>query len=172
MANFKYSSSQIKGLSNSSIANNENNDCFVRALAAATDTNYDTAHKVVSTVFKRTPKKGTKNLQIYGGLKEAEKTGLTIGDDSFKVEVLTKSDTKNIYKLHGELVYRKKTVKSFIKDHPKGRFILTVSKHAFAVIDGVLVDNEGEEFRPTRKVDGAYKFKSTSSKGKQLSLFE
>ncbi len=35
----------------------------------------------------------------------------------------------------------------------------------------MLVDNQGEEFRPTRKVDGAYKIMSTSNVGKQLSLF-
>ena len=31
----------IKGIQQSKIAKNENNDCFVRALAAATDQDYD-----------------------------------------------------------------------------------------------------------------------------------
>ena len=48
---------------------------------------------------------------------------------------------------------------------------MTVSKHAFALIDGKLVDNKGEEFRPTRKVDGAYSIVKPNLYGKQLQLW-
>ena len=63
-------------------------------------------------------------------------------------------------------------LKSFIKDNPKGNYIVTVSKHAFALKDGKLIDNKGEEFRPTRKVDGAYKINKPVSKNVQLNLFQ
>ena len=58
----------IKGLSNSQIAKNETNDCFVRALAAATGQDYDTAHKVASIDFNRDHKKGVSitDLGYYG----------------------------------------------------------------------------------------------------------
>ena len=161
----------IKGIQQSKIAKNENNDCFVRALAAATDQDYDTTHEVVKTKFDRKSKKGTENLMITTQMLKAEEEGLKIGDIKYSVKVLGKSRTHNTYKLYGEHIQRKKTVKSFIKDNPKGNYILTVSKHALAIIDGKLVDNKGEEFRPTRKVDGAYKINKPVSKNVQLKLF-
>ena len=103
-------------------------------------------------------------------MKEIEESGIAIGDVIAKVKVLKGLDIKNRYKLYGELVDRKKTVKSFIKDHPKGNYIVTVSKHAFALKDGKLIDNKGEELRPTRKVDGAYEILLPKD-SIQLSLF-
>ena len=147
---------EIKGYSNSAIAKSEKNDCFVRALAAGFEISYNDAHAIAKDRFKREDKKGTKNEYIVSGMKEIEESGIAIGDVIAKVKVLKGLDIKNRYKLYGELVDRKKTVKSFIKDHPKGNYIVTVSKHAFALKDGKLIDNKGEEFRPTRKVDGAY----------------
>ena len=165
-------SSSIKGIKNSEIAKNENNDCFVRALAAATDMDYDTTHQEVKEQFGRVNKKGTENHMIIGQMLNAEENGLLIGDKKFSVKVLGKARTHNTYKLYGDLIKRKKTVKSFIKDNPKGSFVVTVSKHALAVVDGKLVDNKGEEFRPTRKVDGAYKINKPVSKNVQLNLFQ
>ena len=165
-------SSSIKGIKNSEIAKNENNDCFVRALAAATDMDYDTTHQEVKDQFGRKNNKGTENHMIIGQMLNAEENGLVIGDKRFSVNVLGKARTHNTYKLYGELIKRKKTVKSFIKDNPKGSFILTVSKHALAIVDGKLIDNKGEEFRPTRKVDGAYKINKPVSKNVQLNLFQ
>ena len=164
--------STIKGITNSEIAKNENNDCFVRALAAATDMDYDVTHKEVKDQFGRVNKRGTENHMIIGQMFNAEENGLVIGDKRFSVKVLGKARTHNTYKLYGNLIDRKKTVKSFIKDNPKGSFVVTVSKHALAIVDGKLIDNKGEEFRPTRKVDGAYKINKPVSKNVQLNLFQ
>ena len=166
----KYSSKEIKGYNSSKIAKGEKNDCFVRALAAATEVDYDTSHEFVQKTFKRKPKKGTENHQIVKAMAGFQEEGMNIGSKSFKVNVLPKSRITNTYKLYGELVDRKKTVKSFIKDNPKGTFVVGVSKHAFTVKDGVLIDNVGEEFRPTRKVDMAYKI-ALSNQPIQLKLF-
>ena len=163
-------SKEIKGYSNSKIAKSENNDCFVRALAAGFEISYNDAHAIAKERFNRPDKKGTKGHEIVSGMKKIQEEGLVIGDVIAKVKVLKGLDIKNRYKLYGELIDRKKTVKSFIKDHPKGNYIVTVSKHAFAVKDGKLIDNKGEEFRPTRKVDGAYKI-SLPTDTIQLSLF-
>ena len=62
-------------------------------------------------------------------------------------------------------------VKSFIKDNPKGTFIVGVAGHAFTVKDGTLIDNADEKFRPTRKVTSVFQLKSKRSEAKQLSLF-
>ena len=163
-------STSIKGIKSSEIAKSENNDCFVRALAAATDQDYDTTHELVRTKFGRKSKQGTKNLMITTQMLKAEDEGLKIGDIEYSVRVLGKTRTHNRYKLYGEHIMRKKTVKSFIKDNPKGSFVVTVSKHALAIVDGKLIDNKGEEFRPTRKVDGAYRI-YRDNKVKQLRLF-
>ncbi len=164
-------SSSIKGISSSKIAKKEKNDCFVRALAAATDQDYDTAHEVVKSTFGRKAKKGTNNLDIVTQMLKAEKDGLKVGKTDYRVNVLGKYRITNCYKLHGQIIDRKKTVKSFIQDNPKGNYIVTVSKHAFALKDGKLIDNKGEEFRPTRKVDGAYKIVNPNNVSKQLTLF-
>ena len=55
------------------------------------------------------------------------------------------------------------------KDKPNGTYMVLVSKHAFTIKDGTLIDNHGEEWRPTRKVLGAYQI-SPVSKEVQLSL--
>jgi hypothetical protein len=161
---------EIKGYSNSEIAKSEKKDCFVRALAAGFEIGYNDAHAIAKDRFKRKDKKGTRNEYIVSGMKEIEESGIAIGDVIAKVKVLKGLDIKNRYKLYGELIDRKKTVKSFIKDHPKGNYIVTVSKHAFALKDGRLIDNVGEEFRPTRKVDGAYEILLPKD-STQLSLF-
>jgi hypothetical protein len=103
-------------------------------------------------------------------MKKLEDSGFTIDNKEFKIKVLPKSRVTNSYKLYGEIIHRKKTVKSFIKDNPKGTFVLGVSQHAFTIKDGQLIDNIGEEFRPTRKVQSAFKI-SSEDKEVQLSLF-
>jgi len=163
-------SKEIKGYSNNKLAMSETNDCFVRALAAGFDINYNKAHELAKERFKRPDKKGTKNSHIIEQMAFIEKDGLEINGVRATVRVLDGLDIKNRYKLKGEIIDRKKTVKSFIKDHQKGTYIVTVSKHAFVVKDGNLIDNFGEEFRPTRKVDGAYKI-NVPEKTIQLSLF-
>ena len=163
-------SKEIKGYSNSRIAQKENKDCFVRALAAGFEISYNDAHALAKERFNREDKKGTKNEYIISEMKKIQEEGLVLGDVIAKVKVLKGLDIKNRYKLYGELIDRKKTVKSFIKDHPKGNYIVTVSKHAFAVKNGKLIDNVGEEFRPTRKVDGAYEILLPKD-STQLSLF-
>ena len=165
---YSYASNEIKGYNLSEIAKNEKNDCFVRAVAAATGSNYDAAHSFVKEKFGRKNGKGTELVQAH--MMNLEKNGMEIDGKEFKVSVLGSEKTTNKYKLYGEIVKRKKTVKSFIKDNPKGTFIVGVSKHAFTVKDGVLIDNAGEEFRPTRKVDCAFKIDG-KEEVTQLSLF-
>ena len=172
IATYSHSKNEIKGLSNSSIASGEKNDCVVRAMASACDINYDTAHGLVKTEMKREDRMGTLNNDIVSAMKKFAKEGLEIAGKKFEVSLLGKSRITNRYKLHGEIIDRQKTVKSFIKDNSKGTYVVLVSKHAFTVKDGVLIDNVGEEFRPTRKVKGAFCLnKVEDTTDVQLSLF-
>jgi hypothetical protein len=165
---YNYASNEIKGYSNSTIAKNEKNDCFVRAVAAATGSNYDSAHNFVEKEFDRKEGKGTKFMALT--MEKLEKSGFSIDNKDFKIKVLPEGRITNQYKLYGEVVNRKKTVKSFMKDNPEGTFIVGVSKHAFVVKDGMLIDNRGEEFRPTRKVDSVFQI-SGNQMSNQLRLF-
>jgi len=152
---YVYASEAINSYKESVKAKNEKNDCFVRAVAAASGSSYDAADRYVKETFKREDRQGTQfvdstMLSLEGKLQE-------FGQVKVKFEKLPKEKIKNTYKLYGELIDRQKTVKSFIKDNSRGTFIVLVAKHAFTIKDGVLIDNQGEEFRPTRKVQSAYR---------------
>tara|TARA_E500000318_G_scaffold111992_2_gene133185 strand:+ start:439 stop:960 length:522 start_codon:yes stop_codon:yes gene_type:complete len=171
ISTYAHADKQIKGYSNSKIASGEKNDCVVRAIAAATDCNYDDAHSLVKKEMNRKDRQGTLNADITSAMKKFAKSGFELGGKNFKVGILDRSSTSNFYKLYGEVVRRDKTVKSFIKTYPKGTYLVLVSKHAFTVKDGVLIDNAGEEFRPTRKVSKAYAIKCEDNQAVQLELF-
>ena len=96
----------------SNLAKNEKNDCFVRALAVATGSAYETAHEKAKSSFGRPDKKGTPSENIVTQMLNYEMNGMTIGDNTYSVSVLGNKDTKNVYKLYGEKVLRQKTLKS------------------------------------------------------------
>jgi len=152
---YVYASEVINSYKESAKAKNEKNDCFVRAVAAASGSSYDAAHSYVKEVFGRQDRQGTQF--VNSTMKTIEGKLQEFGQVKVKFEKLPKEKVVNTYKLYGELIDRQKTVKSFIKDNSRGTFIVLVAKHAFTIKDGVLVDNRGEEFRPTRKVQSAYR---------------
>ena len=156
---------------NSQLAKSEKDDCFVRALAVAGEVDYQTAHQTAKEVFGRKDRKGTLGYMISAAFLKAEDAGMMIGGKKLEVAVLGRRDIKNRYKLKGEVIYRQKTLKSFIESHPVGSYIVTVAGHALAVIDGELADWSKEGFKPTRKVQAAYRVKP-EEKVYQLSLFE
>ena len=155
---FNYSKDVIAGIKTSKVANKETNDCVVKAVAASIGVTYDTAHSFVKETFKREDRKGVLNKEIIENMSKLSEVGVTkVGTKEVSFEVMPKQAITNMYKLYGELIHRQKTVKSFMESYPKGSYIVTVAKHAFAVVDGVLIDNEGTEYKPTRKVQSAYK---------------
>jgi len=152
---YVYASEVINSYKESAKAKNEKNDCFVRAVAAASGSSYDAAHTYVKEVFGRQDRQGTQF--VTSTMKTIEGKLQEFGQVKVKFEKLPKEKVVNTYKLYGELIDRQKTVKSFIKDNSRGTFIVLVANHAFTIKDGVLIDNQGEEFRPTRKVQGAFR---------------
>ncbi len=168
--NYKYSKDVIAGIKTSKVANKETNDCVVRAVAAALGVKYDTAHNWVKEIFNREDKKGVMTKELVENMsKLAEQGTITLDGNQYTFSVMPKKAITNTYKLYGELIDRQKTVKSFLESYPKGSYIVTVAKHAFAVVDGVMIDNVGTEFKPTRKVTGAYKVENVTP-DQQLSL--
>ena len=167
---FNYSKDVIAGIKTSKVANKETNDCVVKAVAASIGVTYDTAHTFVKETFNRENRKGVLNKDLVENMSKLSEVGTAkIGTKEVAFEVMAKPAITNMYKLYGEIIYRQKTVKSFLQDHKVGSYIVTVAKHAFAVVDGVLIDNEGTEYKPTRKVTGAYKVVDKTPE-QQLSL--
>ena len=155
---FNYSKDVISGIRTSKVANKETNDCVVKAVAASIGVTYDTAHTFVKETFNREDRKGVPTKDLVENMSKLSEVGTAkIGTREVSFEVMAKPAITNMYKLYGEIIYRQKTVKSFLQDHKVGSYIVTVAKHAFAVVDGVLIDNVGTEYKPTRKVTGAYK---------------
>lgn len=152
------------------LAKAEKNDCVVRSLASATGVSYRTAHTFVKEEMGRESKKGTNNLLLTTRLLKAEEDGLTLGNKKFSLRKLGKEDIKNKYKLKGEVIWRKKTLKSFIQSHSKGTYMVLVAKHALTIKDGELLDWDNNKFEPTRKVMDAYKIEE-KPQTVQLSLF-
>jgi hypothetical protein len=153
-----------------SLAKAEKNDCVVRSIASATGVSYRTAHKFCKDEMGREDKKGVNNLFLSTRFLKAEDEGLKLDNKEFTLRSLSTKEVKNKYKLKGEIVWRKKTLKSFIQSHPKGTYIVMVAKHALTVKDGELLDWENNKFEPTRKVMSAYQVEA-KPQVTQLSLF-
>lgn len=152
------------------LAKAEKNDCVVRSLASATGVSYRTAHTFCKDEMGRENKKGVNNLLMTTRFIKAEDEGLTLDNKEFSIRKLGKKEVKNRYKLHGEVIWRKKTLKSFMQSHPKGTYLVLVAKHALTVKDGELLDWDNNKFEPTRKVMDAYQI-DEKTKEVQLSLF-
>ena len=139
-----------------SLARSEKNDCVVRSLASACNVSYRTAHTFCKEKLNRKDKKGTDNMYIVTQMLLWETMGLEMGDKKLSVRVLGKEEVKNRYKLHGNIIWRKKTLKSFIQSHKKGSYVVMVANHALTVKDGEVLDWNNNAYLPTRKVHGAY----------------
>jgi len=164
------SASKVYSNSNSEIARIEKNDCVVRSIASAAEVSYKVAHEFCAKVFGRENKKGVNGIVLASSMLKAQDDGLVIGNKEFDVYGLKKNEVCNKYKLHGEEIWRKKTIKSFVQSHPVGTFLVMVANHALCIKDGELLDWDNNKFQPTRKVVSAYKLISKKSSN-QLSLF-
>lgn len=155
----------------SELAKNEKKDCVVRSIASAADVTYKVAHEFCKNVFSREDKRGTNNFILSTQMLNAETSGIEIGNKKFAVRVLGKKEIKNRYKLQNEIIWRKKTLKSFIASHMKGTYLVLIANHALTVKDGEVFDWVSNTFKPTTKVNSAYELIEKENSG-QLSLFE
>lgn len=160
----------IENYEGSDLAKSERNDCSVRAFAGLLDTKYEPAHSFVEDRFCRKAKHGVLAMpEICKQMAEGDETYFIDGVN-FKVKSLTEEDITNEYKLKGEVILRKKTVKSFVESHQSGSYLVFVSGHVFAVKDGTIIDNASDEYKPTRKVLAAVKVEVEDNQG-MLDLF-
>ena len=144
-----FKESQGIAQSQSDLAKKEKNDCVVRAFMAALDLPYDKAHKFVADKFKREFRKGTYTCKYLSNVIGRQKNG-------FKMTLMGYHPSR-AFGDRKKLVnpkYKKETgytVKSFMEQHPVGRYFIIVKGHALALVDGVLYGNYSEQFDGFRR---------------------
>lgn len=137
----------------STLARGENNDCAVVALAHAGNMSYDDAHAFWE-LHGRKRGRGTYTGRVmpYGAFEEkvfaeagfkATKVG---GGGGLKAFDYSSGSCKPVY-ADG---WFRGTLRSFCRRFPTGRFFVSVSSHALAVVDGVIVDHTSNDLRRIR----------------------
>ena len=115
----------------------DNNDCTVRAVVNAFGFEYQKVHDVLEFYGRKTGH-GAKNqvwipaykqlgmepIGSYGKCRNAWAERYTFGCKGISVPELPGI-----------------TIKSFLKKHPGGRFVCMSRRHAFAIVDGALIDH-------------------------------
>lgn len=153
-----------------SLARSEKNDCMVRSVASACNVSYRTAHTFCKEYLNREDKRGTNGMYIIAQMIKWETTGIEIGGKKLAIRILPKNETKNLYKVKGENIWRQKTLKSFIESHKQGTYMVMVANHALTIKDGEVLDWGSNAFKPTRKVQSVYEV-IDNRVGSQLELF-
>lgn len=131
------------GHSHSELSKIEKNDCAVRAFMAALDLSYDESHKFVEEKLNRNRFKGTHVQKYINNILNYQKNG-------YKITMMG-YHPKYAYRTNKLLVnpkYKKTTgytVKSFMEQHPVGRYVIIVKGHALALVDGVYYGNKDEQ---------------------------
>jgi len=126
----------IIGYSESSIAKNETNDCFVRSVASAYDVHYDEAHTWVKEKFNRKDRKGTKWVSCK--MATMSVNGETFNNKTIKIIDKLRTYDTTTYKM------KRTTLNQFIKKYPTGTYILIVRGHAFTLRDGSVIGNTSD----------------------------
>jgi hypothetical protein len=144
--NFTPAQSSIKNYKDSLIAKSERKDCVVRAIAAASDWEYDKAHSFVAKEFNRKPKKGTYFFNS---------TMTKLADNNRR---LNRKKITTIVKGRIKVGKSNITIGTFVKLYDKGTYIVTVRSHAFSIKDGVVIGGNREDAKKMRCIlEGAWK---------------
>lgn len=142
-------STAIIGYSDSVIAKNEKNDCFVRAVASSFDCSYDTAHSWVREKFGRKNRKGT--MYVASNMRKMCDDKEQFVDKSVKtIEGLSQIVLKPKARL------KRTTVNQFIKKYPTGVYILIVKGHAFTLKNGAVIGNKQDSTSIKKQIYDAF----------------
>jgi len=134
------------------LAKSESNDCVVRAFMCVLDINYDMAHKWVKTKFGRVNRKGTYTSRHLSAVIGKVKNGKKLTMYGWSPDKAYSDERRK--KLLVNPNYKKQTaytVKSFMEEHPEGRYFIIVNRHALALVDGVLYGNSNEQYDGFRR---------------------
>jgi hypothetical protein len=149
----KTSKDYIKNYQDSKIAKGETNDCVVRALASTFDMTYDEAHSIAKEKFGRKDRDGTSGtiitFQKLSSAKINNKNFSIISDSKLKYPGSPRYiKEKNPHKLNTQPI----VVRQLLEMYPKGKYFVLISRHAFSLIDGVIIGNPNDGVRMNAKV--------------------
>lgn len=113
----------------------ENKDCAVRALMTVTGISYQEAHSLLAKHCGRKDKKGTNTNRLIA-LLDNIRVIKTLGFTATRVH----SSHREVNPLGRRRQMGTVTLRSFIQANPKGTFFVLKRSHAFAVVDGVVID--------------------------------
>lgn len=109
----------------------EHNDCSVRALANCTGMSYKSSHDIHKSSGRKN-RKGTNWTTLHCAYGTAQMELKSI---------CGKSDLSTLaHRTTGVPISAGTTVKTFLKNNPKGKYILIIKCHALTVIDGGIID--------------------------------
>lgn len=118
-----------------SYPNKENNDCGVRALAAAAGVSYTQAYKALELAGRQKKRGSYLSRWIRMGM---------IHLPGIRFEVMFDREIMVGFRPGSYGVCREvtpaPTLKQFVKANPTGNFLVTQTGHAFAVRNGVVID--------------------------------
>ena len=147
------------------IASGEKNDCFVRAVANA----FEIDHGFVKAKFNRRNRLGTKKVnstlkELSNEVFEFQPSGqlnlFEQNDKVFEVKHLGNEPKRGGSLINKKYKHKKVayTVKAFAQRYNKGTHIVLVHKHALVIKNGVVVDNNINQFNGYRRVvESAFK---------------
>lgn len=145
----------IANINESTTAKMEKNDCVVRTFASAFEIDYDSAHKIVKTEFKREFGKGT--YRFHTGMDDLASKNREINGKKI-ISIKYEHNTMLYYvTVKGKKTLRNTTTSYFIKNNPVGTFIVVVRGHAFTIKDGVIIGNPSDAKRMKKHIYGAWK---------------
>ncbi|MBK1671093.1 hypothetical protein CKO28_24095 [Rhodovibrio sodomensis] len=113
----------------------QRNDCTVRALAVATGVSYDAAYDEL----KAAGRKASRKFRFREWASKSRLGGCAFAWEAFPA-------VKGQKRMNPE---------RFCRERPHGTYILKTAKHVFAVVDGVVIDEE--PVRADRCVYGAWR---------------
>ena len=129
---------KVKPISHGVICKSENSDCVVRALSNVTGCEYAVAHATLRR-YGRVDRKGTFNRTIAKAYKESGLIlegifGTSLAADYFESDCSAVLGKESVNRFKGM------TLGKFLKNRPTGEYICISNNHAFAVVNGNLID--------------------------------
>lgn len=126
----------------------DTNNCSVRAYVAATDARFVDADAAMELCGRQR----NKGSSIYLTIGRMSKL---LGFGYIDMETMVPCMRTSRYSGQRYESSKRQTVHTFLKNNPTGRFVCTISHHAFAVVAGKVID--GHRWSKLSHIDGIYK---------------
>jgi hypothetical protein len=152
------------------IQDKDQNNCSVRSLASAFKVSYKKAYYGAQAIWNREDNKGIygfeadqlDGMRLWG--KKSERMGEMITEKSehgdYEFKLFMKEMLGKWYPIGGgEKKFRRMSTGTFFKTYTEGSYILVVSGHMFAYVDGEVRGNYSDATKLKRPIEAAFRIK-------------